>query len=81
MTRIADGTSHCFFLTDRIQILNTDYNPVFCARLVKFGPVGHVQVRGGHVAHVQQGRGLRATAVGTADGQLVETGGGARELS
>lgn len=83
-------TSHCWrhlslLLSDRsdskFQIVNTEYNPVFFARLVKLGPVSHVQVRGGHVAHVQQGRGLRATAVGTADGQLVETGGGARELS
>lgn len=40
--------------------------------LVKLGPVGHVQVGGGHVAHVQQGGRLGTAAVGALDVQLVQ---------
>lgn len=53
----------------------------FClGHLVKLGPVGHVQVRGGHVAHVQQRRRLGAPAVGALHRQLVQAGGGACQL-
>ena len=48
--------------------------------LVKLGSVGHVQVGGGHVAHVQQRGGLGAPAVGALHRQLVQAGRGARQL-
>lgn len=48
--------------------------------LIKLGPVGHIQVGGRHVAHVQQGGRLRSAAVGALNSQLVQAGGGARKL-
>lgn len=48
--------------------------------LVKLGPVGHIQVWGRHVAHVQQWRWLGTPAVGALHCQLVQAWGRACQL-
>ena len=48
--------------------------------LVKLGPVRHVQIRGGHVTHIQQWGRLGAPAVGALHCQLVQAWGRACQL-